>query len=247
VRDRIPEISQRSGGCATLQIHEGRVGAANASIADASGAKVYVLIGTRRHARARELEDWRKHRSTVCRSEFSEMLSKTALGIHVRWAHEPDVLIKCRSLEPSLEPATEQDELRILVDARHVPSHVTQVVEHTVADWFAGPFRFAGDDDTVAGDPDYFELSLSLSAWLFGRRCWDWSPPGTYTLNFRPGAGLHLVKNPRTADLFECWLGHEVVEGRPDYVGIESLNVGTVLESVAVRQDKAEPEAQIGV
>ena len=109
-------------------------------------------------------------------------------------------------------------------------NHITEMIEHAETNWFACPLGFTGDDNTVAGDADNFELRFSLSAWLFGGWGWDRAPPGTYALNRWPGASPHLVKNPRTTDFFKCWLGHEVVEGRADYVGIESLNVGTVLE-----------------
>ena len=93
--------------------------------------------------------------------------------------------------------------------------------------------------------------STSSSASACRRDCsgvgLDGTPPGSDPFNGGPGAGLHLVEHPGATDLFERRLRHEVIEGRRDYVGIEALHVGAVLESVAIRQDEPEPEAQVWV
>ena len=84
-------------------------------------------------------------------------------GVQFRRAYQPDALFDRCGFEAGVEAASEQSELRFVIDAGHVLEHVTEVVEHAHTDWFAGPLRFASNDDTVAGNTNYVELCLGLS------------------------------------------------------------------------------------
>ena len=69
-----------------------------------------------------------------------------------------------------MEAASEQDELRIVTDARDVANHITEMAEHAETDWFARPVSLTRDDDTVGANTDYFQLCFSLSPRLIWGR-----------------------------------------------------------------------------
>ena len=133
-----------------------------------------------------------------------------------------------RGFQAGFESASEQAQLRFVIDVTHMVEHVAGVVEHTEANGLAGPFRFTGDDDAVAGNAEHVELCFGLSAPLFGSWGWDGPHQAPTHSTADQVLRLHLVENPRAANLLECRLGQDVVEGGPFYLGIGSGKVGGV-------------------